>query len=216
MTLISFSVFGQNQRPILKFVPLSLIDDVSFPTMQAGVEFWLTERTSWYNEFGAKYRKGYYEKADTNFYASSGFKAKTEVRYYLKTNRNRNSNEYYVAANMFFTKDFHNTEINYYYQQDSGKLMADDFGVKKKVWGINLLAGRQLALGKAFLLDCYAGLGMRARNIITINEEFDYNRDKLISPHDLNVQGSRNEADAKSGKSVKPNLTLGLRLCFKI
>ena len=72
----SVSAFSQKQKPEIKFCPLCLVDEFSFPTVQGGIEFYLTEKLSWYNKIGIKYRKGYYETADTNFIGSRGFKIK--------------------------------------------------------------------------------------------------------------------------------------------
>jgi hypothetical protein len=65
--LFLFSNFCTGQRISIKLPVLTLVDEVSFPTIQSGVEFWLSKKISWYNEAGIKYRKSYYEMADTNF-----------------------------------------------------------------------------------------------------------------------------------------------------
>ena len=217
--LISLNGFSQDKKVILKFSPLALVDEVSFPTIQAGIELSMTKRISWYNEFGIKYRKGYYEKTDTVHASPNGFKAKTEVRYYLnfsKASLLKSMEGFYLAANAFYTRDFHNTGIKYYYRQDSSTARIDNFAVKKTVWGINMLTGIQKSIRKKFMIDFYTGLGIRFRTVLATNIEFDYYKDDLIGPYDLTVQGILNQTDTKGGKETLPNLTLGIRLCYKL
>lgn len=217
--LLSTGGFAQNKATV-KFSPLSAIDDASFPTIQAGIEFNIHKRISWYNELGIKYRKGYYEKADTISLASKGFKAKTEFRYYWRNKTVRNFSESlegpYFAFNIFYARDLHNTEIGYYYLRDSSMSKTDDFGVKKTVWGLNVLAGNQKAISKKFLLDFYAGLGIRFRNVSATKKEFDSERDYLLTSIDININGIRDRIDSKGGNTVAPTFTLGIRFCYKL
>lgn len=217
--LISTGGFAQN-KAVVKFSPLSVIDDASFPTIQAGIEFNIHKRISWYNELGIKYRKGYYEKTDTISLASKGFKAKTEFRYYWQ-NKNgadlaKNPEGNYFAINCFYNRDFHNTEIEYYYLRDTSMNKFDDLGVKKKVWGLNLLVGTQKPISRKVLLDFYTGLGIRFRNVSAINKEFDSERDYLHVPIDVNINGIRDKIDSKAGNTVAPTFTLGVRFCYKL
>ena len=204
---------------LIKFSPLSLIDEVSFPTMQGAIELSLAKKISWHNEFGVKYRKPFNEKTDTNFLSSRGFKVKTEVRYYFKEASSSDFlrlQGYYLGANVYFLRDIHNAETRYYYQQDSSSIKIDNFGIKKIIWGTNLLVGKQFAVGKTFLIDIYSGSGVRFRDMSEINKEFDYKRDDLIEPKDVTIEGFKYKAESKGGGSVLPNLTLGLRLCYRL
>jgi hypothetical protein len=99
----SMSAFSQKHKPEIKLCPLGLVDEFSYPTVQAGIDFYLTKELSWYNEIGIKYRNGYYETADTSFIGFGGFKIKTELRYY-------------IALNGFFNRHTQNTETAYYYR----------------------------------------------------------------------------------------------------
>lgn len=111
----SMSAFSQKHKPEIKLCPLCLVDEFSYPTVQAGIHFYLTKELSWYNEIGIKYRNGYYETADTSFIGFGGFKIKTELRYYIATNDERSKNTY-IALNGFFNRHTHNTETAYYFR----------------------------------------------------------------------------------------------------
>ena len=213
--LLMFNSFAQNKKPIIEFCPLCLVDDASYPTIQAGIEFYLSERLRLYSEIGIKYRKGEYETVDTNFLNSKGFKLKTELRYLVETN-NRVFKNLYIAVNAFYNNEFHNTEIGYYYQHDSSTLRIDNFGVKKKVFGINLLIGWKKTIWKRFSFDGYVGLGGRFLKISTVNKEADINRDDLDLEKELTIAGVRIKDDFDEGNNFSRNLTLGIRLCYKL
>ncbi len=182
------------------------------------MEFRLTKKLSWYNELGIKYRQSYYEQVDrdTNFIKSKGLKIKTEFRYYFRSIDKNKFTGRYVALNGFFINDHHNIEIDYYYQGDSSILRKDAFGVKKKVFGINLIVGRQKPLTNRLALDLYCGLGIRLRNIVTVNKEFERYRDGLRGPIDVNVYFTKQIVEAGAAHSAGLNISLGLRLCYSL
>lgn len=68
--VLSLHAHSQKANVLIKFSPPALIDIVSFPTIQGGVEFKLSDRLSWYHELGIKYFEPY--KPDTNFIHSYG------------------------------------------------------------------------------------------------------------------------------------------------
>lgn len=211
LCLLFFAINCQSQNHSLKFSFLSLIDEPSFPTIQGGIEFKLSNKIGWYNEVGIKYRESYYETADTNFTDSRGFKLKTEIRYYFTT-----SSGIYIAGNGFYTKDFHNTKALYYYSNDSSKLMVDNFAAEKIVRSFNLIIGKQYQKWNRIYFDLYAGSGVRFISIDQNNMEVDHNRDVLKSSPDLNIPDNRIWMDTKGGRSVLPNFSMGIRICYSI
>ncbi len=207
------SAAGQNKNPILKFSPLALVDEISFPTIQGGIEFRLLKKIGFYNEAGVKYRKSYYDNADTNYYTSKGFKLKTELRYYFTIHGS--SDKFYIATNAFYAKDYRNTALGYFYRKDSTDFRLDNFGVRKLVWGFNLLVGGHHYLSKRLLFDYYTGFGIRYRDVLTTNKEFNFDRDEMRGPNDLNVNSMRNKTDAGGEKSTVVNFTLGIRIGYQ-
>lgn len=208
--LLVFAIHCQSQNVSLKFSFLSLVDEASFPTIQSGIEIKLSKKISWYNEVGIKYRKSYFEMADTNFTNSRGFKIKTEIRYYLTPN-----DEIYIGCNGFYTKDFHNTKAFYYYSNDSSMLLVDDFAAEKIVRGFNFIIGKEYPKWKRVYCDLYAGLGIRFISIDQSNMEVDHKRDVLqYRSHHPNIPDNRDRMDVKGGSSVLPNFSMGIRICY--
>ena len=206
--------FAQKKKPVIEFCPICLVDEVGFPTIQAGISFYLSDRFTFYNEVGIKYRKGYYEDSDTSFIGSRGIKLKTELRYNIFKEKRVFKNSY-VALNFFYNNETHNTTIGYYFQKDSLKNWADGFGVKKSVFGSNFLIGWKKTIRNKFSFNPYGGIGLRFVNIVTKNKEFDRNRDNLQQPVDVTIVGLRNGEDANEKARSIFNLTLGIRLCYQ-
>lgn len=202
----------KNNKFLIKFCPLALMDEISFPTIQGGIEFKLSNNITWYNEIGIKYKNSYIDSKDSGFIKSAGFKLKTEIRYYFERENNLSFDGYYFAANAFFIKDHHNSEIGY--RADSA-IRTDAFGVKKNVYGVNLVFGQQSTIAKRFLVDLYCGLGIRYRSIRTNNEEYNKATDVIIRPIDINIPAMRLGVDANGGNSTVANLTMGIRICYK-
>ena len=207
--LLFFAIDCQSQNVALKFSFLSLVDEASFPTIQSGIEFKLSKKIGWYNEVGIKYRKSYFEMADTNFTNSRGFRLKTEIRYYLTPN-----DEIYIGCNGFYTKDFHNTKVSYYYSNDSSMLLVDDFAAEKNVRGFNIIIGKQYPKWNRIYFDLYAGIGIRLISIDQSNMEVDHKRDVLRRSPDWNIPDNRIWMDVKGGRSVLPNFSIGVRICY--
>lgn len=207
--------FAQTTKPVIEFCPTCLIDEASFPTIQAGIEFYLSDRFSFYNELGIKYRKGYYEADDTSFIGSKGIKFKTELRYNISRTK-RHFKNIYVAVNGFYNYDTHNTNIGYYYQQDSSKYWGDIFGVKKSVIGCNLLFGLKKTIRNKFSYNAYAGIGLRFVGFSTVSKEFDRNRDALPNPKHVTIADLRDREDANEKARSILNLTVGIRLCYQL
>ena len=189
---------------------LSLVDEVSFPTIQSGIEFKLSKKISWYNEAGIKYRKSYYEMADTNFVASRGYKLKSEIRYYPQ----KNNHNVYIAINCFYTKDLHNTAAGYYYTGDSSDYRIDNFSAKKVVRSFNFIAGKLYPARGRFNVEVYSGIGVRFVSIEHENIEVENKRDILRSSPDLNIPDNRIWMDVKGGRFILPNFSLGVRLSY--
>ena len=200
-----------SQHTSLKISLLSLVDDPSFPTIQCGIEFPLGKKLSWYNEAGIKYRKSYYETADTAFVRSRGFKLRSEIRYYLTA-----SHDLYLAINGFYTNDDHNAETGYYYGGDSLDYRTDNFSARKIVKGFNVIAGKSYKACGRFNFEVYAGLGSRFVSPTSDNIEIDHTKDILRRRPDLNIPDNRILVDVQGKDLVLPNFSFGIRLSLML
>ena len=205
-----YTLICHSQRISIKIPLLTLVDEPSFPTIQSGAEFWLSKKVSWYNEAGIKYRKSYYEMADTSFVDSRGFKLKSEIRYYSK----KKDEGVYIGCNLFYTKDLHNSGAGYYYRGDSSDYRVDNFSAKKIVQGLNLVAGKSYKAWGRFNFEVYSGIGVRFISIKNENLEIDLSKDNIRRSPDLNIPDNRIWMDVNGGKSILPNFSLGFRFCY--
>jgi hypothetical protein len=193
----------------ISLCPLAAVDVFSFPTIQAGVEYGFSQRFSLYNEFGVEYIRSFVGLADTSFVRPHGIKVKTELRYYF-------GDSHYLALNGFLTRDTHNTELVYFDNHDTAMERTDAFGVKKLVWGWNVVYGVEESWSRHFGVDLYVGCGVRLREIHTVGEQFVASRDYLVHSTDVNAADMRATVDSKAGFSVTGNLTAGVRVFYRL
>jgi hypothetical protein len=124
-------------------------------------------------------------------------------------------NGLYIAANIFYKRDYHNSEISHQQGSDSLLTAIDDFAAKKNVIWINILAGLQKKLINHFCYDIYIGVGYRIRFTHDSFLNYDPATDKLIKPDGFDIRTMRNETDLKSWTSYSPSFTMGLRLGYR-
>lgn len=231
--------YCQNENYAIKFSPLTMMDPLSFPSVTVGCEMMLSKRFSIYNEAGIKFRKSEFEGSDTNFVDSYGFKIKIELRRYLlkkylrKKYQNRNPGSLsgiYYAMNFFYNRDEHNQSLGYYHGRAPAvdnednlpdilpnrmKISLNDFGIKKNIYGFNLVTGMQKRLKGNFLIDIYAGIGIRWIKVKFINLKYDKKKDTLYNDSvDLTMEDIKLQRDLKSDM-VSGNFTGGIRFCYR-
>ena len=221
LLFFSLITYSQDNKLNIKICPLSLIDGMSFPTIQGGCEIKLSDKLSWYNELGFKYRDGIINLVpDTLFIKSSGLKFKSEIRYYLARltydgKSSKAMNGFYISTNFFYIQDFHNSEIAYYHNKDSTVLFTDAFAVRKHVYGLNVTFGFQDTFSKHISIDLYAGIGIRFRKIHNSDMQYNPSNDSMLHAIDLNYQNIRDNIDTTEGLSWVPNLTAGFRIGYQ-
>lgn len=65
------------------------------------------------------------------------------------------------------------------------------------------------------MFEVYAGLGIRFRDITSVNKEFDNERDDIHGPVDMTIDGVRSNVEAVGGKSVSGTFTFGVRIGYQ-
>jgi hypothetical protein len=208
LLLIGFGTYAQQSKVSVTFCPLAAADVISFPTIQAGLEYRSGGHFSWYNEFGVEYLSGGVDRADTIILRPRGIKAKTELRYYFRP-------ECYFGLNAFLTSDAHNTGTAYFDTLNPSTIQTTSFGVHKKVLGWNLVYGWKEPLSRRFWVDCYIGVGARYRYIRTVDDQLNTYDRVPLSVDVPNLSSMRIKTDMTVGWSTVPNFTLGVRLIYR-
>ncbi len=205
-------VYSQKTNTIFKFSPFALIDDANFPTIQFGVENKLKNKWSVFNELSYKYAGSTQENNDTTFTESSGFKYKCEVRKYLKTTDMRGL---YYGYNFQYIFNKYNTQVSYSPLNNRNTFTGDSFAVMKNVFIPNIIIGTQMLDFKHLILDFYCGVGLRFRNVKTINKEYDKSLHNLRTSVDVTILSLRNNIDTQEGLKTVFNFTTGLRIGYR-
>jgi hypothetical protein len=199
--------YAQQSKIAVTFCPLAALDENSFPTIQAGLEYKPVSHFSWYNEFGMEYMPSGVDRADTAILRPHGIRAKTELRYYLRP-------EHYLAFNAFLTSDAHNTGVEYYDTLNPAMMRTTSFGVHKNVLGWDLVSGWRESLGGRFWIDFYVGIGMRFRYIRNVDDRLN-SHDYVPLSIDPNIASWRARTDLTNGLNELPNFTAGFRLVYR-
>ena len=178
LSVLAVAQTKENKKPwILKVNATSLIDIFTFPTVQLSVEKRLTDAFSLSAEVG--YQIYDFRQADTVFLKPRGFKANIEGRFYIsklfESEWAQRMNGLYIGLQGFYRQNQYTAEISYYTSQDSINFKSDCFGVRRKVAGINCIAGYEAALSDKIVCDIYMGLG--GMNRIITNSDRQFNRD---------------------------------------
>ena len=221
--LFSVPVFSQDEWKI-QFNPVALID-FTLPAIQFGADYQVSERFSVFNELGIKYRRVFYEKfVDSALGPSNGLRFKTELRYHLRSPESRwkkrvrpfTIRQTYIGLSLFYLRDRHNNEAFYYFSKDSSDERIDSYNARKNVFGAHFVTGKEYYFGEHFGLDFYVGFGARLRSVKTTHQEFDPNRDILVSPRHPNIQYNVSQTDLERKKSGAGSVAFGLRFFYRL
>lgn len=205
--------YSQEKNIIIKFDPPALTDFISGQSVVGGIEIPMANHFSLYSEFGVRIAQSYIDARDSSLIPSTGFRIKSELRYYLKDKKVQPLLTPYVAVNIFYIQDHHTSEIDY--TLGSGTTTyTDAFGVKKNVFGTNTLIGLQERFWKRFVFDIYGGLGLRFRHISSVGKQYNSKTDDYNGATDVNIPDIVLKQESKDGFIVLPNLTLGIRLGY--
>lgn len=198
----------------IKLNPLPAVDGLTFPTLNFGFEIGLTKHISWYSEFGLKYRKAYYEQADSAFMPAQGFKVSWDFRYYFNSKPGKRQTGLYVGISPFYRNDTHNAEISYK-DKVTGAEYKDRYSSERTVVGGRATVGLQQHYDGVKYLDWFAGIGLGHRTVQTVAMAYD---DDF---HDLTFQtvtpaNELRTMDVKAERRLVFSISVGIRLSFKL
>ncbi len=198
-------VNGQNVHDKLWNVKINgtqLVDGANFPTVQFSIERKILPAISLLVEGGPQL----YDvngKPDTLYYKSKGFKANVELRGYLlqlfKAAWFTKPGGLFLGIQPFYRQNRFTTTI-FYVKSDPQDTVngrySDVFGVKRKVFGMNLTAGYQHHFSRRFIMEPSIAVGRLRRNVSNIERNFDLRVDESTFSHDIFGQESHNLSES--------------------
>lgn len=187
-----------NNRFNVRIAPLSLIDFYNGSSYKIGFEVQPISRFAITGDFGGYFR-------DFNFWKNhSGYNIDIGLRYYL--NRHSLNQRFYLGINYFYKDqgfDYHDsiqTALPYY----------TDYRTQKYVTCVNINFGWLKIYKERFILDLYAGIGVRHKKVhstLTLQE----------------LDKGKEYSDSQSlyflvtpGKFIYPNINIGMRIGLRI
>lgn len=162
---------------------ISLIDAFTFPTIQLSVEKKITSKYSVVLEGGCQFYS-ITSKSDTVFEKPrGGYKASIEFRaYVLQVFNSKHALKpggLFAGVQPFYRKDQYNGSVTYHKIADIDAGIEnpfkydDSYGVRRKVYGVNLTAGYQVNIRKNFIFELAVGIGYMRRKIENSNMQFN-------------------------------------------
>ncbi|HLG38365.1 MAG TPA: hypothetical protein VI461_01815 [Chitinophagaceae bacterium] len=203
---------------ILKTSLISYVDQLSFPTVQFGLERKISGNLSVAGELGYQFYEFKRYGVDTTFVNTRGLKANVEFRRYniLKLFRriyesSEDMTGVYLAINFFYRGSRFNNNV-YYLKPGDSVNSNDCFWVKKTIWGGNLVLGIQKNIGNRFTIDIFSGLGVMYRTAHNFQREYNDKTDLLITPIDVNARAEFNRAGLAENNGWHPGFNAGIRM----
>lgn len=187
-----------NNRFSIKIAPLSLVDFYNGSSYKIGFEVQPISRFSVTADFGGYFRNF---NAWKNY---SGYNIDVGLRYYL--NSHSVNQRYYLGLNYFYK----NQGFDYHDSIQASPSYYTDYRTQKYVTCININFGWLKIYKTRFILDLFAGIGIRYKNVnstLTLQElekgkEYSNSQSLyfLVTP----------------GKFIYPNVNLGMRIGLRI
>jgi hypothetical protein len=187
---------------IFKVAPLNFIDNFSFRSAQVGFEFRFAPRYSVDFSYGQIFGREFYNK-----YKGTGFKVKSEIRRYLN-NKHLKKLSRYLAVEGFYHKVDHPAS-NSFTDTAQTIIYAEDYFIKKNLWGLNLKYGFEVTFLKKLVFDPFAGIGLRVKNVQHLGRTRPEDKFHTVDVTAANVRD-------EEGKYAVFNLSLGFKIGYII
>lgn len=196
-----------------------LVDVITFPNVAVSVEKRIKPYLSVIAEFGYQFYDGT-RVPDTTFFKQKGFKTNLELRFYpVRAFRPHwQGIGWFVGLQGFYRWNQYNASTAYeplgqeYDPERETPYLEyyDNFGVRKKAWGCNFVAGYQHTFFKRFLMEPYIGIGYLKRDIKNYYRTYDaLTQQENNGPHDFF------STDLEEDSGSFENFILGFRIGYK-
>lgn len=228
--LIHTSVFSQvqiqkksnNNSLNLKLNTTSLIDNLSFPTIEIAIEKRFAKFYSVQLETGVQLYELSEKVADTSNISTTGYRIRLEGRYYLSRNSSKNVFKIstFTGVNFLFRKNTYDTNYTYFRENAIDNnvqppfinypTINDNIGVDKSVYGANFLFGLQVFINSKFFVEPVIYLGLINRKIENVDRE---------TPEEKDLYGkllAKGYGDLRESSGVTQNFSIALRIGIKL
>jgi hypothetical protein len=201
---------------ILKGNCTSLIDLVTFPTVQFSLEKKLSRFSSISPEAG--YQLYGFRHSDTTFLNPQGFKVNLEFRYYIPKflkgiGINPTLEGIYLGFRPFYRQNQYTAYIPFQTMTDPVGISEDNFGVKNRTFGIFCLIGFQRSITDKLLFDFYSGLGAMKRRVE--NTDLQYNKDSGDYLRGTDLMKFIDKLNLNESSGIWGDVTVGFRIGYK-
>jgi uncharacterized protein DUF3575 len=193
----------RDNKIVITFAPLALADIFDGPSCRLGAELKVRRNISCAVEGG-----GYLKYVDVNKINTKGFLIKPTVKYYLNKN-SRIGGRYLALEYMFKDQDY-----DFEDSMATGEIHFErQYAMKRTVNTLSVKYGDLINYGQYFILEWYAGIGVRhirSKSALTKEEE-----NMILSGSEYGCLLSE-DFIRKTGTMVYPNFLIGLKIGLRI
>lgn len=186
---------------LITLSPLALADVFDGASVRPGFEMQLN------NRFSAGMETGFYlPYLNATKIKPKGFVFKPMLRYWLHPKK---ENNYIALEYMFKQQDYRFKDS----LEISENRFEKQYSMKRHVHALSVRYGRMKQLGKNFVLDCYAGIGIR---------HIHSSSDLSPAESDAILSGSSGDCPLQqdilriTGSHLYPNFLLGVRIGYRL
>ncbi len=215
---ISQNKSNDDKKWIIKLDAFQIVDAFSFPTLSISIERKLNNWSSIGAEVGYQvYKVPSY--VDTIFVHQDGFKANVEGRiYFLKllNKKKEYRHQPFLGLQAFYRQNQKSNSVTYRHISDPDDQRIyynDDFGVEKRVKGINLMLGYQFVTGRWLILEPFLGIGVMDRKLKNIGLQYDENKHISDRNDGMPIMVGFDIADKDSETEI--NFRMGFKLGYR-
>lgn len=200
--------FGQNDsvpnippaKLVVKLAPLSLVPVYINPCVKAGVEYRFNNPMALYGEVGSF------------IYSAKGFTSKLEFKYYLRESIYRARECNYISAELYYKREAYDTYDTITPDPVDGEVgfPKTEYSVFKQVQCFTVKYGVMQVYRRGFVLDFYAGLGIRFKQATNTLSAEDNANMPATSDYGPNLFIN------KAGNFIYPNFDAGVKIGWRI
>ncbi len=205
-----FSQIDSTRKFHIYTSPLQALDIFSRPMITLGGEYIIMNKIGVAIEGGVKHKD--VDDYDSTIVDSKGYSYRIELKYYDAFKIESERLQSYLSIEYRYIKDDYNSKFDYYANTQFQDLVTDNYAVLKNIYIGNIKYGIVINFSKWFYMDCYAGIGMRIRDVKNINRTFneDLGHEHTSPEYFWTIRDFEEESGSKL------NISLGVKVGIKL